>query len=245
MDMSLKDGEQQMIELAIVEDEKAYVDQLLQFVDQYQREYGETIHTTCFRDGDEIVNGYDGSYDIILMDIQMKFMDGMSAAEEIRKVDQKVIIMFITNRIDYAVRGYDVDALDYIVKPVSYFSFAKKLRRAVSRAEKHGDEMVVISIAQGMLRIRSSDIYYVESEGHNIIYHTAQGEYKVRDKMKSVEDALVPHGFFRSNKGYLVNLCHVDGVLDGCCLVRGQKLLISRARKNDFMTALTEYIGAR
>ena len=81
MDMSLKDGEQQMIELAIVEDEKAYVDQLLQFVDQYQREYGETIHTTCFRDGDEIVNGYDGSYDIILMDIQMKFMDGMTAAE--------------------------------------------------------------------------------------------------------------------------------------------------------------------
>ena len=119
-----------MIELAIVEDEKAYVEQLLQFVDQYQREYGESIRTTCFRDGDEIVNGYDGSYDIILMDIQMKFMDGMSAAEEIRKVDQKVIIMFITNRIDYAVRGYDVDALDYIVKPVSYFSFAKKLRRA-------------------------------------------------------------------------------------------------------------------
>ena len=234
-----------MIELAIVEDEKEYIKQLLQFVDQYQREYGEAIRVTCFYDGDEIVNGYDGSFDIILMDIQMKFMDGMSAAEEIRKVDQKVIIMFITNRIDYAIRGYDVDALDYIVKPVSYFSFAKKLRRAISRAANHSDEMVVINITQGMLRIKTSDLYYVESEGHNIIYHTAKGEFKVRDKMKNVEELLVPYGFFRSNKGYLVNLCHVDGVLDGCCLVHGQKLLISRARKNEFMTALTEYIGAR
>ncbi|MBQ3786835.1 MAG: response regulator transcription factor [Lachnospiraceae bacterium] len=234
-----------MIELAIVEDEKEYIKQLLQFVDQYQREYGEAIRVTCFYDGDEIVNGYDGSFDIILMDIQMKFMDGMSAAEEIRKVDQKVIIMFITNRIDYAIRGYDVDALDYIVKPVSYFSFAKKLRRAISRAANHSDEMVVINITQGMLRIKTSDLYYVESEGHNIIYHTAKGEFKVRDKMKNVEELLVPYGFFRSNKGYLVNLCHVDGVLEGCCLVHGQKLLISRARKNEFMTALTEYIGAR
>ncbi len=234
-----------MIELAIVEDEDIYVEQLLQFVDQYQRENKTPVRTTVFHDGDEIVNGYDGSFDIILMDIQMKFMDGMSAAEEIRKVDQKVIIMFITNRIDYAIRGYGVDALDYIVKPVNYFSFSKKLGRAISRAANHRDDVVIINISSSMLRLKTADIYYLESEGHNIIYHTARGNYKVRDKMKSVEDSLVPYGFFRSNKGYLVNLRHVDGVQDGCCIVGGQKLLISRSRKNEFMAALAEYLGAR
>lgn len=55
----------------------------------------------------------------------MQFMDGMTAAEKIRQMDQKVIIMFITNMIQYAVRGYEVDAMDYVVKPVEYFSFRR------------------------------------------------------------------------------------------------------------------------
>lgn len=233
-----------MIELAIVEDEKEYIKQLLQFVDQYQREYGEAIRVTCFYDGDEIVNGYDGSFDIILMDIQMKFMDGMSAAEEIRKRDRNVIIMFITNRVDYAIRGYEVDALDYIVKPVSYFSFARKLERAISRIPDKEDVTITLNYPQGMVRLRVDDIFYAESEGHNLVYHTGQGEYRIRRKMSEAEAELVPHGFFRSNKGYLVNLKHVDGVQDGCCLIAGQKLLISRSRKADFMLAMMENIGS-
>ncbi|HAV28139.1 MAG TPA: DNA-binding response regulator, partial [Lachnospiraceae bacterium] len=122
-----------MVKIAIVEDEDLYADQLNEFINKYAGESHEIIRQVRFYDGDEIAEKYDGSYDIILMDIQMKFMDGMSAAEEIRKRDRNVIIMFITNRVDYAIRGYEVDALDYIVKPVSYFSFARKLERAISR----------------------------------------------------------------------------------------------------------------
>ena len=66
------------------------------------------------------MENYSGDFDIILMDIQMKYMDGMTAAEQIRKLDSEVIIMFITNMTQYAIRGYEVDALDYVVKPVEY-----------------------------------------------------------------------------------------------------------------------------
>ena len=76
------------------------------------------------------------------------------------------------------------------------------------------------------------------------VAHTGQGEYRIRRKMSEAEAELVPHGFFRSNKGYLVNLKHVDGVQDGCCLIAGQKLLISRSRKADFMLAMMENIGS-
>ena len=232
-----------MINIAIVEDEDLYAGQLNDFIEQYTEESHETIRTTRFRDGDEIVEKYDGSFDIILMDIQMKFMDGMSAAEEIRKKDRNVIIMFITNRVDYAIRGYEVDALDYIVKPVSYFSFAKKLERAISRIPREKDATITLSYPQGMVRLKVDDIYYTESEGHNLIYHTAHNDYRIRQRMSEAEETLGPHGFFRSNKGYLVNLKHVDGVQDGCCLIAGQRLLISRARKAEFMMAMTEYIG--
>ncbi len=70
------------------------------------------------------------------MDVEMKFMDGMSAAEEIRKMDTEVVIIFITNMAQYAIRGYAVDALDYVLKPVSYFAFSQRLNRAIGRMKK-------------------------------------------------------------------------------------------------------------
>lgn len=78
------------------------------------KENGEAFDITIYSDGDQIVNKYQSQYDIILMDVEMKFMDGMSAAEEIRKVDTEVVIIFITNMAQYAIRGYAVDALDYV-----------------------------------------------------------------------------------------------------------------------------------
>lgn len=112
-----------MIQIAIVEDEEIYVKQLTEYIRKYQTERGRSIKVTVFGDGEDITENYSGGFDIILMDIQMRFMDGMTAAEKIRQMDQKVIIMFITNMIQYAVRGYEVDAMDYVVKPVEYFSF--------------------------------------------------------------------------------------------------------------------------
>ena len=232
-----------MIEIAIVDDEDSYASLLKSFIAQYQSESGNMFHITEYRDGDEIIAAYHCQFDIILMDIQMKFMDGMSAAEEIRKRDSKVLIMFITNMIDYAIRGYEVDALDYILKPVSYFAFSQKLDRAVSRLDKRTGHEMSVNVSAGLKRITSDTIFYIESEGHNLVFHTEEGTFQARAKMKDYEEELLPHGFFRINKGYLVNLKYVDGVEDGCCVVGGARLLISRARKAEFMTAITKYIS--
>lgn len=110
-----------MIRLALVEDDELYRSQLREYIDKYSAVSGEKFTVTEFSDGDEIALGYKAVYDIILMDIEMKFMDGMMAAEEIRKVDTEVIIIFITNSPQYAIKGYAVDALDYVLKPVSYY----------------------------------------------------------------------------------------------------------------------------
>ena len=102
----------EMIRIAVVEDEELYISQLLQYLEDYQKEEKEEFHIKVFRDGDGITSDYKAQYDIILMDIQMKFIDGMTAAEEIRKVDSEVVIIFITNMSQYAIRGYEVGALD-------------------------------------------------------------------------------------------------------------------------------------
>lgn len=81
-----------MVRIAIVEDEDIYIKQLTEYMKRYQQESGEEINVTVYRDGDGIISKYKAQFDIILMDIQMKFMDGMTAAEEIRKTDSEVII---------------------------------------------------------------------------------------------------------------------------------------------------------
>ena len=133
-----------MIHLAIVEDEQLYIDQLTEYIHRYEAEKKQKFKISVFSDGAEIVEDYKGVYDIIFLDIQMKFMNGMDAAEKIRELDPNVVIIFITNMTQYAVRGYEVDALDYIVKPVEYFSFSQKFSRALGRIKK--DEAVYISI---------------------------------------------------------------------------------------------------
>ena len=153
-----------MIRIAIVEDEHAYAMQLQEYLHQYEKDNGEAFEISLFLDGDEIVHKYKPQYDIILMDVEMKFMDGMSAAEEIRKVDTEVVIIFITNMPQYAIRGYAVDALDYVLKPVSYFAFTQRLSRAIGRMRKREMKTISVSIKGGTMRLDAANIYYVESQ---------------------------------------------------------------------------------
>jgi DNA-binding LytR/AlgR family response regulator len=232
-----------MIKIAIVEDEASYAKQLQDFLEQYEKEHEESFQVTVYSDGDEIVHKYKAQFDIILMDIEMKFMDGMSAAEEIRKVDSEVVIIFITNMAQYAIRGYAVDALDYVLKPVSYFAFSQRLSRAIIRMKKRETKMIAINIRGGTVRLDAANIYYIESQGHNLIFYTTTGDYEAVGTMREAEEKLTDLNFFRGNKGYLINLSHVDGIQEGCAIVKGNQLLLSRARKKIFMEALTRYWG--
>ncbi len=233
-----------MIRIAIVEDEKKYQEQLKKYLNQYEKERSSSFDITVYADGDEIVENYRCEYDIILLDIKMRFMDGMTAAEKIREKDQQVIIMFITNMTNYAIRGYEVDALDYILKPITYFAFAKKMDRAVERlGRREPKRLITIQVSSGVQKILVDDICYIESNAHVLVFHTIKGEYKTYLNMKDMETALGEYSFFRCNRGYLVNLKYVDGVRDGCAVVNGDNLVISRTKKKEFMAALADYIG--
>lgn len=230
-----------MIKLAIVEDDALFIAQMQQFLKDYEKEYHENFDVKIYRDGDGITANYKAQYDIILMDIQMKFVDGMTAAEEIRKLDSEVIIIFITNLPQYAIRGYEVGALDYVLKPLSYFAFSQKLGRAIGRMRRKGSRFVTVPVKGGVSRLDVSDIYYIESEGHSLVYHTGHGKLISSGTMKSAEELLSDMHFSRGNKGYLINLEHVEGIKDKCAVVKGELLLLSRSRMVPFMTDLTKY----
>ncbi len=233
-----------MYEIAVVEDDANFVAQLEGFLKQFEDEFQEEFHVTVFSDGEEIVKNYRSQFDLILMDIEMAHMDGMTAAEKIRERDQKVVIIFITNMSQYAIRGYEVEALDYIVKPVSYTAFSLRLERALSRMQKRAEHYITITEKDGIWTVPTDDVYWIESFGHRLTYVTRTGNHEsTRNSLKEIEESLREDHFYRCNNSYLVNLAHVKGIKDGCAVVNGSLLQISRSKKQGFMQALAEYAG--
>lgn len=232
-----------MIRIAIVDDDVACIEQIKSYLLQYQREQGEEIRMTAFLDGDELVENYKVEYDIIFLDIEMGFMDGMTAARLIRQSDPEVIIIFITNMAQYAIKGYEVNATDYVLKPVSYFSFSQSLERAIGRINKRVKNCIAIVKKGGTVKLPIGEICYIESHGHRLSFHTRTEVFETNATMKEIEVKLKDSNFFRCNKGNLLNLSYVDSVKDGCVIVNGERLVISRARKKEFMEELTNYLG--
>ena len=208
-----------MINIAIVDDDIRSVDRIREYLDRYSVDMARSFNITAFSDGDMIVSGYNHQFDVIFMDVEMKFMDGMSAAEEIRKIDSEVVIIFITNMAQYAIRGYAVQALDYLLKPVSYFAFAQCLNKALSRRDSRGTRSV----------------------GHTTICHVVNGEYRLLSTMREVEDQLFDLHFFRISKSYLINLAHAENFQGDEVKLGKYSLPVSRMRKKEFLKALTSY----
>lgn len=234
-----------MIRTAIVEDDNLYQEMLSTYIRKYEKEHDEKFSISQFYDGYEIVERYSANYDIIFLDIQMKTMDGMETARKIRKMDENVILIFITNMAQYAIQGYEVNALDYVLKPISEFAFAEELDKAVKRLKARNEKYLTITQEKGVVRLELSAISYLESQGHNIVVHADSGIYSFRETMKQMEGKLVEDDFVRCNSGYLVNLKHVEEVNQNQVVVAGESLQISRPRKKAFMEALTNYFGGK
>ena len=232
-----------MLSVAIVEDSEPDAEILKDYLHRYETEQDVRFRIAQFRDGDEIAVNYRGGYDLLLLDIEMQFMDGMKAAEEIRKVDPEVIIVFVTCAPQYAICGYAVDAFDYILKPVDYTAFSRRLDLVRQRLEKRQSQYLSVPYQGGVYKIDTSEIYYIEIQNHSLLFHTKGGNLNSTGTLRELEEKLPAQRFFRSSKGYLVNLEYVDRVEGEDAIVHGERVQVSRAKHNGFLNALNHYLG--
>ena len=202
-----------MLRIAIVEDEAPCAEQLKEYIERYGREKGRTFEVLRFSDGSEILQ------------------------------DENVVLMFITNMAQYAIRGYSVGALDFVMKPVSYYTFQLKFTRAIERVVKRRNEEILLALPDRLQRVGVRSIWYVEVQDHMLHYHTEQGEYVLRGTLQSAEKQLAPYNFAKCNHWYIVNLMHVEQVRKDTVVVAGHELEISRRARSAFLNALTDYMG--
>lgn len=232
-----------MIRIALVDDDQNMIEEAESYIKKYYQEDTEKYQISRFPDGRNLISGYRPVYDIIFLDIQMADLDGMKTARKIRDMDQNVILVFMTNLAKYAVRGYEVDALSFMVKPFGYGQFSVNLQKAEHLLNRIQCNRLVLHLDGDLKVLNRDEIYYVEVYDHWLIYYMEDSFYKVRGSMKKLQEQLDESVFVMCNRCYLVNLRYVKAI-EGDNLFLGKYILkISRSRKKLFIEALTRYIG--
>lgn len=233
-----------MFRVAIVEDDEKDYGMINSFFTAYAHDNGDDgmFRIVRYKSALTFLDGYNGNFDIVFFDIMLPDIDGLEAARRLRAVDSNVMLIFVTNMAHLAVNGYEVNAFDYIVKPVSYSNFALKLKRALSSVNRRDGILLRLRIDGGFATVNTNDIAYIETSGHNLVYHAKSGDYSVRGTLKSVQETL-PQNFKRCNSCYIVNLNYVTKLQDVFVYLRNTRLQISQHKRAEFVHALNNFLN--
>ena len=230
--------------IAVVEDVESEAKELEAYIDKYFRDKNVEAVVTVYNDAEHFLWKDSSLYDLVFFDIELPGINGMDAARELRRSNADIIIVFVTNMAQFAMTGYEVSATDFIVKPIDYPSFVLKMSRVTGLLTQKRDGSLYFPTSSGMRRIGVLDIRYVESVGHKIVFHLANGKlFETGGSLKDLQSRLNANTFVRCNSCYLVNLRYVVSVSGYTVDVDGEKLQISRARRKSFMCAVGGYFS--
>ena len=234
-----------MRNIAIVEDDNGDAKLLVSYIERYAAASGQDFKVWRFTNAADFLADYKDIYAVVFFDIQMPKMNGMDGAEELRKIDKTVSIIFITNLVQFAQKGYEVDAVGFLVKPVSYYDFSLKFRKALDIYVMNEARTITIKSRGGLFRISTDKLMYVEIIAHRLYYHLIDGDIEVTGVLSEAERELSQFGFLRCNNCYLVNPKFIIGVRGSEVQVGNRALQISRPRRAAFLTGLANWYAGQ
>ncbi|MCI9458901.1 MAG: response regulator transcription factor [Clostridia bacterium] len=231
--------------IAVVEDDFSAADNLTTCFNKYGETSGIEFNVMHFTDAESFLSSYRPAlYSMVFMDIELPGMTGLDAAKQLRAKDSVVVLIFLTKMAQYAQKGYEVEALDFMVKPLRYADFCLKIKKAINVAQMRETRSVMIPTGSGFTCLSTDKIIYVEVMGHQLKFQLVDGVVEVRGTLSDMEQRLGGSGFLRCSNCYLVNAGFVNSVNGYDLDVGGYMLKISHPKRKRFMKALTEiYTG--
>ncbi len=232
-----------MLRIAVVEDEANAAQTIIRYCRMYASEKNLEISAAACGNPVDFLEKYRGEYDAVFMDIMMPLMDGMECARRLRELDENVILCFVTSMAQYAIRGYEVGAFDFILKPVSYAEFHMKLDRIARILNKRMESTVLISTRNAVLNLSVRELAYVEVYNHMLVYHTRTEKYEAYGKLSELEADERFSRFIRITPSHLVNCDRISSLGDDFLIVNGERLPVARRRRKECMEKMAALLG--
>lgn len=232
-------------EVLVVEDQDDEAALLGRHLARFADERGVALHVTRLRSAVEFV-AQERRCDLILMDVDLPGIDGMEAAEDLRSHGDATPLIFVTSLAQYAVDGYRVDALDFVVKPVSYADLALRMGRALRVMERNARRTLALTTSTGLRVVDLREVEYVELERHDLHFHLVGGDgVRSRGSVRALLGRLPAETFLQLSQGCVVNMARVRQVLsDSVETEGGTRLYFSRSRRKECLERLARYLGA-
>jgi len=233
-----------MYRILLIEDDDREADTLTGHLARYARERDVDLHVRRIGSAMEFV-AEEHPADLVFMDIGLPGIDGLEAAGILRGVDETTPLVFVTNLAQHAVRGYQVQALDFLLKPVQYQALCMTMERAMRVLERNARHTIPVAVKEGVRVLDSSDVVYVDVTNHDLTYHLMDGTVlTTRGVLAKLEEELGTGQFVRISKSCLANMGCVRKIRgDELAMAGGTTLYISRSKKKDALAALAEYLG--
>lgn len=232
-----------MIKIAIIEDEIEMSNDLKKHIEMFFNQHEKNISIDIFDNAVKFLDKYKTGYNLVFMDINLPYMNGIEASEKLRQKDPMVIIIFVTSLAQYAIEGYKVHAFDYVLKPVNYYNFVLTLERLLPHLKDNDKSIVIYTNKTSFKKIVIERIKYIEINNHKLIFHTLDGDYETHGALNDYVDILKDDYFELCNRCYLINLKMVSQVTPDSVIIDEESLLISRPKRKQFLHVLNEFIA--
>jgi len=199
-----------------------------------------------FFSGQELLQSKE-SFDIIFLDIKMPKISGMELARKMREHGKQSLIIFITSASEYVFEAFDVEAFQYLLKPIQNDKLSNVLKKAIKRMEIDANtDFLILSADRQIKKVFLKDILYIESVGRIARMHCNAGILETYEQIGVLEDKLAKKSFFRCHKCFLVNLNYVDAFnKTEVRLENGETIMLAKRRYEDFQNVILSYMKAK
>ena len=232
-----------MFRFLIIEDEKAAADNLRALIARYLREHDIEARVDWMDSAFDFIE-FKQHWDLVFMDIALPGIDGMEAAQLLREKDAETLLIFVTDLAQFAVKGYEVDALDFVVKPVNYQSLSMRLDRTMRILANKQVSNIYLQTRFGARVFPITALVYAEVRGHNLEYHLEDETVVVRGTMAKLEEDMDSAQFIRISNSCLINADRIHSINGSTVrMSTGEELAISRTKKKAALDALANYFG--